>query len=663
MAAPRILLCGDVLGRLSQLFKRVSSVNKSAGPFDALLCVGQFFPDSAAQLDEFNEYIEGRSKIPIPTYFIGDYGVEAAKVLSATAKDSANLGFKMDGLKVCENLYWLRGSGKFLLHVDSIACLSVTYLSGRRSTSRQQFGIYSQDDVDSLRALSEEPGIVDIFLSPFLLVVMRFTAYLFPSLNFTNEWPSGVSNGSAASAVPPGMPDPSNGDSTISELVAEISPRYHIAGTNGLYYDREPYANVGAVHVTRFIALAPVGNKDKQKFIHALSPTPASEMSTAEISAKPPNTTLSPYSSTGESASGKGVIKRSGESVSDAQYWRYDVTQKRQKHGDDSGDRLCFKFVSSGSCPRGDKCHFRHDPDARDQSVRGVCFEFLNKGKCERGPDCKYQHSLQEEGKGFTDRSGSGSGSSSRSNECWFCLSSPSVESHLITSIGEYCYCAVAKGPLVQDHVLIIPIEHVPNTLYLSPECEKDLCRLQSSLQAYFRRQGKEVVFFEWVSKRGTHANLQDFVKAVPIASSKASSVEQIFNLAAKKLGFAFETVKNDDNSGRKFLGMHLDRSQSLFYVEAPGGTILSHAVEQNEKFPVQFGREYHLSLKIFLVNGDLCSSNIEPPSLKALSTGTVDAGTARISCATIESLGNSVPLIFHQSNRLYLHCLPPAQN
>ncbi|GER36000.1 CwfJ-like family protein / zinc finger(CCCH-type) family protein [Striga asiatica] len=116
MAAPRILLCGDVLGRLNQLFKRVTSVNKSAGPFDALLCVGQFFPDSPEGLEEFNDYIEGRSKIPIPTYFIGDYGVGAVKVLSAAAKESANLGFKMDGLKVSENLYWLRGSGKFLLH-------------------------------------------------------------------------------------------------------------------------------------------------------------------------------------------------------------------------------------------------------------------------------------------------------------------------------------------------------------------------------------------------------------------------------------------------------------------------------------------------------------------------------------------------------------------
>ncbi|GER35999.1 CwfJ-like family protein / zinc finger(CCCH-type) family protein [Striga asiatica] len=381
----------------------------------------------------------------------------------------------------------------------------------------------------------------------------------------------------------------SQGDDLAAEKFHVLCDSNHYLSSAGIYYDREPYANIDAVHVTRFLALAPVGNKDKQKFIHALSPTPASKMASAEISAKPPNTTLSPYLSSDETESGNGAIKRSGDNDSDAQYWRYDSSKKRQKHGDgDGGDRLCFKFMSSGSCPRGDKCHFRHDAEAREQSIRGVCFEFLNKGNCERGPDCKFKHSLQEEGRGFSGRSGSGTGSSTRSKECWFCLSSPSVESHLITSIGEYCYCALAKGPLVQDHVLIIPIEHVPNTLSLPPESEKDLNKLQSSLKAYFKRQGKEAVFFEWVSKRGTHANLQ----VVPIPSYRASSVENIFNLAAKKLGFTFTTIKNDNNSARKLVGMNLDKNQSLFYVEVPGGTILSHGVEENEKFPFQFGRE-----------------------------------------------------------------------
>lgn len=44
------------------------------------------------------------------------------------------------------------------------AGLSVTYLSGRKSSNVQQFGTFSEDDVDALRAIAEEPGVVDLFL-------------------------------------------------------------------------------------------------------------------------------------------------------------------------------------------------------------------------------------------------------------------------------------------------------------------------------------------------------------------------------------------------------------------------------------------------------------------------------------------------------------------
>ncbi|PSS15509.1 Zinc finger CCCH domain-containing protein [Actinidia chinensis var. chinensis] len=562
MAPPRLLLCGDVLGHLNQLFKRVSSVNKSTGPFDALLCVGQFFPDSSDHLGEFMDYIEGRSEIPLPTYFIGDYGASAMKVLSAATKDPANLGFKMDGLRVCENLYWLKGSGKFTLHG-----LSVSYLSGRHSTSSQQFGTYSQDDIDALRAFAEEPGIVDLFL--------------------TNEWPSGVTTGAVTSDLPLGIFDSYGSSSAISELVTEIKPRYHVAGTKGVFYAREPYANTEAVHVTRFLGLGAVGNKDRQKFLHAISPTPASTMSASEIGMKPTNTTLCPFTSVDKAAHTDGAAKRPIDKAPESQYWRYDVSQKRQRHGDTEGNRLCFKFLSTGSCARGEKCHFQHDGDAREQCSRGVCFDFLNKGKCERGPDCNFKHSLQDEDKSFPNRrrgSGNTNTNTDRSSDCWFCLSSFSLESHLITSIGEHYYCALAKGPLVEDHVLIIPIEHTPTTLSSSSECEPELIRFQNSLKKYFKNQEKEVVFFEWFSTRGTHANLQ----VIPIPSSRASVVKDIFNLAAQKLGFKFTEIKK----GRKSLQMKFDRKCSLFYVELPGDTILYHSVEENETFPAQFGRE-----------------------------------------------------------------------
>ncbi|KAK3042765.1 hypothetical protein RJ639_000823 [Escallonia herrerae] len=45
---------------------------KLAGRFNAPLCVGQFFSDSPNRLDEFTNFNKGRSRIPVPTYFIGD---------------------------------------------------------------------------------------------------------------------------------------------------------------------------------------------------------------------------------------------------------------------------------------------------------------------------------------------------------------------------------------------------------------------------------------------------------------------------------------------------------------------------------------------------------------------------------------------------------------
>jgi hypothetical protein len=141
-----------------------------------------------------------------------------------------------------------------------------------------------------------------------------------------------------------------------------------------------------------------------QKFIHAISPTPASVMSAVELSMKSSNTTLSPYTYSEQTVHAMEATKRPSDSVYDSQYWRYDVSQKRQRYGAGDGDQLCFKFVSSGSCPRGEKCNFQHDSNAREQFLRGVCLDFINKGKCERGPDCNFKHSLQDEGESHSHR-------------------------------------------------------------------------------------------------------------------------------------------------------------------------------------------------------------------------------------------------------------------
>lgn len=48
---------------------------------------------------------------------------------------------------------------------------------------------------------------------------------------------------------------------------------------------------------------------------------------------------------------------------------------------------------------------------------------------------------------------------------CWFCLGSSASDKGLVASVGSECYIAVDKGPISDDHVLIIPTSHYRSTL------------------------------------------------------------------------------------------------------------------------------------------------------------------------------------------------------
>ena len=70
--------------------------------------MGQFFPDDGNDIDEITELVEGKQELPLPTYFVGDYGATAGAILSS-AKSKSSLG--TEGVPLCKNLIWLKGSG------------------------------------------------------------------------------------------------------------------------------------------------------------------------------------------------------------------------------------------------------------------------------------------------------------------------------------------------------------------------------------------------------------------------------------------------------------------------------------------------------------------------------------------------------------------------
>lgn len=68
---------GDVCGHFDQLYQRVENINKKSGPFELLLCVGDFFSANVEQNKELDSYRNQSKKsvlkfvelIQIPLWF------------------------------------------------------------------------------------------------------------------------------------------------------------------------------------------------------------------------------------------------------------------------------------------------------------------------------------------------------------------------------------------------------------------------------------------------------------------------------------------------------------------------------------------------------------------------------------------------------------------
>ena len=81
---------------------------------------------------------------------------------------------------------------------------------------------------------------------------------------------------------------------------------------------------------------------------------------------------------------------------------------------------------------------------------------------------------------------------------CWFCLSTPGFETHLVAAIGKHCYVALPKGPLIEGHVLIVPIDHAANSLSTCPKLLQDeIESFLDTMRKYFASINRDIVVFE----------------------------------------------------------------------------------------------------------------------------------------------------------------------
>ena len=111
--------------------------------------------------------------------------------------------------------------------------------------------------------------------------------------------------------------------------------------------------------------------------------------------------------------------------------------------------------------------------------------------------------------------------------ECFFCLSNPSLATHFITSIGNESYLTTAKGPLTTSstfpslnfpaHILIIPLSHSPTIASISPpetgqSTNAEMTRYRKALEkTLFVKAGAKLGAVTWEVSRanGIHVHWQ----------------------------------------------------------------------------------------------------------------------------------------------------------
>ena len=226
----------------------------------------------------------------------------------------------------------------------------------------------------------------------------------------TNEWPSNIFNNSNTPEI--GI----DSSQRIAEIAANLMPRYHFAAANDVFWEREPYKNQDG-SFTRFIGVANFMNSKKQRWFYAFNFGPK----------KPePTATESPYSIT---------IKRPrSPDTGTGYFWNESAKDQIVKNGKpvivDGKCKLCKK----SKCPHNKK---KEIPEGYVCRICGIPGHHIY--------DCPHGHTV-------------GSSKKPRGSKCWFCLSNPDVASHLIVTVLDDVYIALAKGGLNDGHLLVVPV-------------------------------------------------------------------------------------------------------------------------------------------------------------------------------------------------------------
>eukprot|EP00927_Polykrikos_kofoidii_P038464 TRINITY_DN32807_c0_g1_i1.p1 TRINITY_DN32807_c0_g1~~TRINITY_DN32807_c0_g1_i1.p1 ORF type:complete len:1768 (+),score=417.37 TRINITY_DN32807_c0_g1_i1:663-5306(+) len=212
--AQRILVCGDLAGRLDLLHHLVDDIASKGAPVNFVLCVGRFLSEDPHA--SFTQYL-GRNpekKMPVPVYFIDQ-----------ASKDFIRHSEKTGGPVVLQEwLVFLGGCGVAEIQGVRIAFLSGGYeefafatIWGTGCFHNEHYTLTAVEEIKK-QVQEKAPAGVDVLL--------------------TSEWPD-VFWSTAFKKEAPSPVAAEHRSPAVRTLFFDLKPRYHVCAAAGLYRYRK----------------------------------------------------------------------------------------------------------------------------------------------------------------------------------------------------------------------------------------------------------------------------------------------------------------------------------------------------------------------------------------------------------------------------------------
>jgi len=97
--------------------------------------------------------------------------------------------------------------------------------------------------------------------------------------------------------------------------------------------------------------------------------------------------------------------------------------------------------------------------------------------------------------------------------DCWFCYDN-NIDRHLIFHESQNFYCALPKGPICDDHYLIVPKTHIGNQVEIyQKEQMEELNEIKKMVISHLKEKKMNFLIFErfipFKFQKAVHLNLQ----------------------------------------------------------------------------------------------------------------------------------------------------------